>query len=70
MTTCVVNTSVHVVVPWTIHQVDDDRLSIMEFYKHLVQEREDLDENVLQEARVGRSKDSLYAVIDFGKSCF
>ena len=53
------------VVPWTIYGLQDDRISLQEFYQQFSSQTDD--HHVLNEARIGRSKDSLDHVSTLGE---
>ena len=52
------------VVPWTIHQLEDERVSLKQLYHRMRPERAMNHE--IQEVRVGSSKDSLDPVSNPG----
>ena len=59
-------------LPWTIFELGDDRMSLHEFYRHIIATsrnvlQEDLSDHELKETRVGRTKNSLEPVSDVGK---
>jgi len=58
-------------LPWTIFELGDDRMSLRDFYRHIAISRSILSEDSsheLKEARVGRTKDSLDPISDLGKA--
>ena len=56
------SSSASTVLPWTIHELGDDRLSLRQFFQSV----SPADHYSLKEARVGKSKNSLDPVSNLG----